>query len=409
MRALARLVLLALSPLLIGSLVGQPATREEVLAEAFARSPRIAAARERLLVAEANRTQSRLYPNPELELQQSDLRLGEEKGETEAMVAQPLVVGERRRAATVLANREIDLRRAELRGVVREVLAGADRLHTQMIYHHANLSSQWDLLEQAEATLDAAKERSGAASDVLRARISVDRIQLEVTRHAAERIYTLQQLQTAIGGTDLRTDRLRGELQTDFPVINDRIDVVANDPRHQQALAEVAIAEAKGQLARAERVPEITPFIGGAWDDAEDDSRAFVGVRIPLPLWDRQQGRIRSAKHEESSATLAASDLELLHQNEATENLQRINEYHTFVLEYRDSILPSATEALADARARYATGELPFVNLIDAQNVLVEARDTYFGYLLLFNEAVAARRALEGYPEERQLSDAKVQ
>ncbi|MBI1290895.1 hypothetical protein GC173_06575 [bacterium] len=404
MRIRITLAILLLAPT-VASAAPDALSREALLDFAVEHSPRIASAAADWRAAQGVLRQARLYPNPEAEFEQSDLRFGEDEGMTSVAVGQPIIVGGRRDKEIALAKISAEVARTRLELAIREELAKVDRLHVRMMYHHADLDSQFELLDEAEATLATAEESKTSESrrEFLKARIERDRIQLEVTRHSAEVVYTLQELSVALGGMEFRSNQFTGELSTDYAVTGSSDGLVIAHPRYRLARLAVEEETARRALLGRSWIPDVTVRVGAGWREETDEAIPFAGLRIPLPLWNRNQGSIAEATSRITALTETAHAVELELSNTVTTNLQQLNEFDTFATEYRLTILPDAKQALEASRTRYAQGEDTHLDVLDSQRVYTEARATYYGYLLQYNELLVERRALEGYEQEKEL------
>jgi cobalt-zinc-cadmium efflux system outer membrane protein len=405
MRRSLLLIKLLVLPAAVGAMSTTTLTREQLLDIACERSPKIARAAAEWRATTARVRQARLYPNPELDVEQSDLRFAEDSGMTSAAIGQPIIIGGRRDREVDLAKLGVARAEAELQLAVRETLAQVDRLHVRVVYHHADIASQFELLDEAEATLEAAeaKRMQGADQQYLKARIERDRIQLEVTRHSAELVYTLQDLSVALGGEELRADSIVGTLTSDYAVTKGSETLVEQHPRRRVAMLVQSEEEARSRVLGRAWIPDVTVRVGAGWDEANDETVPFAGLRIPLPLWNRNQGSIEESTARADALSRTVHEVELELTNAVRFNVQQLNEFDTFVTEYRTSILPGAKQALDETRTRYSEGAEGYLDVLDSQRVYTEARAAYYQYLLRYNELLAERRALEGYPQEQQL------
>jgi cobalt-zinc-cadmium efflux system outer membrane protein len=93
---------------------------------------------------------------------------------------------------------------------------------------------------------------------------------------------------------------------------------------------------------------------------------------VEVPLFDRNQGNIRTARADiaSSRAVLRNTELDL-----ATQAAQAIAGYRTsqrLVAWYERYILPKARETLQITQRLYARGEVTFLSLLQAQRILTE-------------------------------------
>jgi cobalt-zinc-cadmium efflux system outer membrane protein len=159
--------------------------------------------------------------------------------------------------------------------------------------------------------------------------------------------------------------------------------------------------EATLSLARAEGHPDLTvnagPRLLGA---SHADMSLVAGFSIPLPLWNRNQGKIAEAEanvaktSDERAAAEAGAYAEL---NEAYQTLQRSAEE---VRMLRDTVLPGAKSVVEQTTEGYATGRFSQLDVLDAQKSYIETRTQYVRALSDFQKAAAQIDALTAGPLE---------
>ena len=124
-------------------------------------------------------------------------------------------------------------------------------------------------------------------------------------------------------------------------------------------------------------------------------------VSLPLPIFDRGQGRKRETR---ALADIARYDLDATEQRlwqdfDVAEAKVRAAGEH--VETYRTRILPKAEEALRLVRGGFEAGKFGFLDLVDTQRTLAEARLAYLDKLLELNLARADLEEMAGtQPQE---------
>jgi cobalt-zinc-cadmium efflux system outer membrane protein len=159
--------------------------------------------------------------------------------------------------------------------------------------------------------------------------------------------------------------------------------------------------EASVNAARAEAQPDLTvdagPRLLGA---SHADMSLVAGFSIPLPLWNRNQGKIAEAEAnvaktvDEQAAAEADANAQL---NEAYQNLQRASEEVRIL---RDTVLPGAKSAVDQTTDGYATGRFSQLDVLDAQKSYIETRSQYVKALSEFHKAAAQIDSLTAGPAE---------
>ena len=103
---------------------------------------------------------------------------------------------------------------------------------------------------------------------------------------------------------------------------------------------------------------------------------------MPLPLINRNQGAISQAQAELTAAQRAVQQVELDLQNRLAPVFERYSSAAYRVRRYRDKILPSAERSLELVRRGYSAGELPFLNLLIAQQRYFKTNQDFLQSLL---------------------------
>jgi len=130
------------------------------------------------------------------------------------------------------------------------------------------------------------------------------------------------------------------------------------------------------------------------------DVTFVAGFSVPLPLWNRNQGRIAEAEanvakvadERTAAETRAYADL-----NEAYQTLARAAEEVRIL---RESVLPGAKSALGQIREGYSAGRFGQLDVLDAQRSYNETRTQYVKALADYHKAQAQIDALTAVPVE---------
>lgn len=152
---------------------------------------------------------------------------------------------------------------------------------------------------------------------------------------------------------------------------------LARTPDVKSFEADVTQAQSMLSLEKASAFPDPTVAFG-VKQFREDDRQAFVaGVSLPLPVFNINRAGIQRAGHELNAAKLEQRGGELALEASLTEA------YENFVSAYReastlnDSVLPGAEEAFSFSRQGYDAGKFGYLEVLDAQRTLFDARRQY--------------------------------
>ena len=114
-----------------------------------------------------------------------------------------------------------------------------------------------------------------------------------------------------------------------------------------------------------------------------------MGIEIPAPFFNRNQGNIQKSKalsRKAKSENLSVYN-ELLFQ--LKKNFNSYNVERRRVVEFRDKILPKAEESLKLIERGYKEGEFNYIDLLDAQRTWAETRISYIESLKNLNLLIA--------------------
>lgn len=373
-----------------------PLTLDRALELADRTHPDLAASRARVETAEGRAEQSGLFPNPVLlgKIESAPFE-GDTLGDAEflAGVAQRLPIGGRLGAAEAAGRLEAAKRRHE-----HEVL----RVHLRTRVHGAFATAlfsaqvstlQEEVLELARrgvAVIRARREAGDATADELaRAELEEARARLEEDKAHGLRELAFIALAAALGAPELRFDAVEGPLESalELPTLQSVLAALEHGPHAALAKADVDAARAAVEHAGAERIPDLSIDLVYRRIGAADRNAFDVGVAIPLPLFDRNQGRIREAEAQRREAEArgrATRDEAVRH---VRESHAKLAEALGHVKLAREEILPRSELILRGAEARHAAGDLSLADLIPVRREAAAARLAYLDGLRELMEA----------------------
>lgn len=363
----------------------------QAVAEALAHSPALRGAGAARQAVQGDALAAPLRPNPEASIVVENFGglggRGDYRGgrgtETTLSLSQRVELGGKRTARIALAGRTGDVATLEYEAarldLARDVLTALADAGAAM----RMVTIEQDRLRQANDTLRIARGRVDAGKDPeLQAR------RIEVTRTNAEVAVERARREAAIALRNLAT--LLGAAQVDLaprqpwfddvgpapqlPLPADPADRLAANPDYARLGAAMAQQRANMDLQRANRVPDIT-LQGGVRRLQEGRETAFIaGASIPLPFYDRNQAGIARAQAEMSRAEAEADrgQLALAASLVAAERRTELA-WHT-VQSLRRRAVPAAEQAARLASGGFAEGKFTYIEALDAQRAMSDAR-----------------------------------
>jgi cobalt-zinc-cadmium efflux system outer membrane protein len=236
------------------------------------------------------------------------------------------------------------------------------------------------------------------------------RADLEQARQAV--LAARYRLAATWGSTRPRFARAQGRLEAvgSIPAAEDVFSLVEQNPQVARWTVEMQRRRAVTRLERAKAIPDLT--LGGGFkrekaegegegEEPGDTAKGFVvGASIAVPIFDRNQGGIKESQynvakgHEEQRAMRARVLTEIV------EAYQLMASAHARSAILGRQIVPESRKAFDAASAGYAEGKFGYLDVLDAQRTVFNARVQHIEALARHLEAVANVEGLVGQSVE---------
>lgn len=384
---------------------GEGLTVDEAVRRAVSNNPEIIAARAGLGEAEARIVQAGLWPNPEIELDgrfDSAFRNEGEHGFS-AAVSQPFSVSGRIPAQIDAARLELELARAGVRDQERHVVASVRSTANAILGVDEQLDLQRFLIGLNRDLLDVT--RAGVKSGQL-SKKDANAIEIAVAQGEQR-----EAIAEAAGRTQaLELTRLLGRLPEGGPIaLKGKLELgPAPDPARyapatalearpdrQAAVLQVALAQAQRAQAQAERIDDWRvglayerelSVVDGAPRQGAD---SFLGLRlsVPLPVFDRKQGRIAETVALEARARAALEAQRIQIEAELADAWNRVRTLGALLERYGPGVLRHAQDNVKLVETGYRQGLSNITEVIQSRQQFAELKSSYIDTLRDYNQA----------------------
>ncbi len=363
-------------------------TLRQAMAAALLNNPRLRATSWAVRAQEAKRLQARLLPNPELEISAEDFGASKQlKGAREMeltfAVRQEIWIGGQRARSTrlaILESREAGWRYEleRLAVLTRTVqafvaVAAAQRLGA--------LAQQEERLVRKVVRLFRERAKAGriARQDIgrIRAEIRLSRALLKRRQLRQQLAVARQRLAVQWGGVQARFSRVAGRLEgtVALPDLTGLLSKIGKSPRVRAWQARLSTRQAAVVLSKAGAIPNLTVTGGVRVLPANGAVGFLVGLSIPLPFFNRNQGATRAARFRvvETRARLRAARVRIA--SLVTQAHSRAAGAAATLRHIDKAILPKARSAVTVALDAYREGKSGYLAVLDAQRTLVQLRE----------------------------------
>jgi cobalt-zinc-cadmium efflux system outer membrane protein len=383
-----------------------PITLRDALSLALTHNPELRTFSWEVRAREAGALQAGLFPNPEIESLLEDFGgTGSVEGfkgtETTVLLSQlvPLwgKVSKRKR----LADLDTDLAGWDYEAARLDVLTDTAKAFAGVLAAQSQLELTEELNSLAKRVYDTVAEQASAGEispiQEKRAKVAFSQSEIRLDRARRELDTARKQLAFMWGGAGPLFDKAVGTLDEVSPVpAYDRLqEFISQNPDIARWSAEMNQREAALRLEEARAVPD--PVISGGYRHiSEKDDNAFVvGLSIPLPVFDRNQGGILEARRriskgeEEKRSAVAAVSASL------ASAYQDLAAAYTEAQVLRNEVLREAESAYESIFEGYREGKF---SLLDVQRTVFDADFQYVQALRSYHFSLADVERLTGTP-----------
>jgi cobalt-zinc-cadmium efflux system outer membrane protein len=411
-RAAARFAcasVLLVSPWLTGISHAQTLSLQTALQRALAANPRLTAAERDVGIASGQSIQAGALINPELSYEQdnsfgSGRYRGTQSAETTLQISQLFELFGKRDARIAAGRAALDTATIQRKAVRLEVLSETaiaflgvlgNQRRIQILDEHINAIDRLTPLLQrrvdAGASSPAETGRAQVASDLVKA----DREWVRAVLASARR-----ELAVLMGDTSPKYSAVSGRLEAVGRPSSFQSVVAAIDANPQLVRWTAVYAQRNAELLMTRLRPYPDVRLSGGWRHFNDtgDDAVRLGISIPIPVFDQNQGNIISAEQSlaktraEREANRAAL---IVLAGRAYDSLQGALRELAIL---RDSTIPKSRQAADAIFEGYGQGRFSLLEVLDAQASVAQARLREQEAQQNFHIAVATIEGLVGNP-----------
>ena len=399
----------------------QGTSSNELVRRALAANGDLGAARLEIERARGRLRQAGLRPNPTLDFEQTTGRFTAAPGEsgTSVGLAVPLELGGKRRKRIELAQAEFEAAEAEVadreRRLTNEVLA----LYSEALAAVRELGTLEELnnldLQTTRFVQARVNEGETAPIELNQLRVEVDRLRSRRALVEGRLQSTMWRLKSLTGVPPDELLRLRENIATpSLPLPPGSVDAaidIALRTRPDLRLARLneEVAQAGLRLARAQSVPDVTPFTRfnysrSVFDNTpvgvlrDRDKLLTFGVSVEIPVFNRNQGLKTEASAAISQAQKRREFLEAVVRAEVQSAFARYEAARVAVSTFEQGVIPRSAENIRTIRAAYQIGAFSITDLLVEQRRLVDAQREFTEALAEQYRALADLQAAIGVP-----------
>ena len=355
---------------------------------AFKHNPTLAAAKARVSAMRGQQLQSGLYPNPVVGYQGMEMGVRGTAGQQGGFIGQRIITGGKLDLDQAAAGKQVSAAHFEFHAQEQRVLSDVRvRFYeTVILQQRVKLTNELvrigdELVRATEQLLDA---RQATQNDLLLAEIQVDESRILLDNSYNDEIQSWRRLAAVIGLPAMQPVALTGPLENDSPPLDWATcysTVMDNNPVLNTAKAKVEHTKILVLRAKKEPIPDIDLMVRHRYHNVTGDNVTTVQAGIPLPLFNRNQGNIRSAEAQWRAANKERERIELELQDQLAVAFRRYTNATQQTKRYKDRMIPRAEKSLRLVTAGYEKGQVQYLTLLTAQRTYWQVSLSYLDSL----------------------------
>jgi len=382
-------------------------TLRQALALTLMHNPELKAFSWDVRASEARQLQASLWPNPALGIEVEEFggageRSDFDAAETTIQLSQLIEMGDKRRKRTKLASLEKELTGWDYEAKRLDVFTEVTKAFIEALAAQQRLKLTEELLQLSEELVDTVGKRVDAGKDSplekTKAAVAHSNIRIQHQQAVQNLEFTRKQLAATWTGKEPKFESVAGRLDSLLPIpsIDELIDLIEQNPDIARWSLEIDKNKASLKLEKAKAVSDITLSGGMRRFNETDDNAVMFGISIPLPISDKNQaGKLRAAyelakAREEQRAAHTRIQMKLV------KAYQALLSAYTEATELDKNVLQGAKSVFEASKTGYSRGKLDYLNVLDAQRTLFEAKARYIDAITSYHTAKADVERLIG-------------
>src|SRR5712691_6566681 len=365
---------------------------EELQQMALQNNPTFRQSAANIQAAEGRKKQSELYPNPTVGYQGEQIRGGSfHGGEQGFFVQQDIVLGGKLGLNRKIFDQELKQAETEAEEQKLRVVTNVQISYIQALAAQQTLELRQHLSKLADDAVETSHQLSNVgqadAPDVLESEVEAQQAHLAVTMAEQSQQRVWKALAAVVGNPRLPLMKLEGKLEDTPPVNADElVEKIVNESPAVR-IAELGVKRAEAALARAKRepIPDVQ-LRGGMQQNGELLSapngkavglQGFANVGVRIPIFDRNQGNIATAKVEAERAKREVERVKLVLRERAASVVQTYTFSQTAVDRYKNQMIPRAQKAYEMYTKKYQEMAAAYPQVLISQRTLMQLEVSY--------------------------------
>ena len=374
---------------------------EVALGLAMGANPEISVALREQEATEGVRIQAGVRHNPYISSEIQDTR--SDTQQITLQFNQEIELGNKRESRLALADILHTKATAELDALKATIHANTVNAFYEVLVAQERLALSKSSFEVANAAVNAATKRvnAGKSSPVeeTKSNIAASSAKIELNQSNSQLNSARKRLSALWGNPFPVFEQAYGDVENIplVPSFENLLALLENAPAIGIANLEVSARGGSTKLARSQSTPNITISAGIVHNQELGLNQAILGLSAPIPLFDRNQGNVQEAVSLQYKAQDELIALKTQLATKLAGEHERLSVARLSAISLREEILPGAQNAFEAANKGFNAGKFNFLDVLDAQRTLFQAKSQYIQVLLDAHQAIAEIESILGH------------
>jgi len=384
-------------------------TMSDAIQLALLKSPELHSYSIEIRAREARTLQESFAPNPEIAFEVENFAgSGELSGlsgsEITLSVGQLIELAGKRDKRTRAAAFQSDLAAWDYEAKKLDILTQTVKQYLQLIGDQEQIVLNKELVDVSERLFKAVNRlvQAGKISpaEISRTQILLSTAQLELYRSRRKFEADRFRLSSMWGETSPGFKSVTGSLDNVIviPPADSLKKYLAENPDVVRWATEIERRQAIEALEEAKQIPDPTIQAGYRHISGPNLNGFVANLSIPIPLFDNNKGAVQEAFNRRKKAEQQRRQTEIDLRTRLIELYQNLLVLYTEIDNASNIIIPEAVKANKIINDGYLLGKFRFLDVLESQRTLFEARKNLITSLMAYNIRVAEMERLIGRP-----------
>ena len=377
-----------------------PLTLDAAIRLALERNPLVAAAQREIEASEAHLLQGSLRPNPDFAYVAEDSR--NVSRSSTAQIDIPIEKAGKREARIEAAERGRSVAVSDLGGVQLKLRAAVTAAFFDVLAAQEQTQLARETLQLSQRATDIASKRVAAGKispvEETKARVAEAGARVSLMQAESQLRNARHRLASQWGNPDPRFTEATGQIDRlpESPAVESIQQRLTASPLLERAQRELERRRSLVGVEQSRTVPDFSVSIGMKRREDVTRDQLLVGLTVPLPVFNRNQGNLLEALRREDKAREELRAVRVNLSSEALQALERVSARRDETELLRRDVLPGAQSAYEAATIGFENGKFSFLEVLDAQRTYFNAKSQYLNALSAFHRALTELESLLG-------------